>query len=62
MKFGHLGSAAWLLIGAAAALRASDGTRIAPGGGVWSDTANWQDQAVAGAAGRPPPSPPPAAR
>ena len=47
MKFGHLGSAAWLLIGAAAALRASDGTWIAPGGGVWSDTANWQDQAVA---------------
>ena len=51
MKFGHLGSAAWLLIGAAAALRASDGTWIAPGGGVWSDAANWQDQAVAEGSG-----------
>ena len=27
--------------GAAATLRAADGTWIAPGGGVWSDTANW---------------------
>jgi len=36
---------------AAATLRAADGTWIAPGGGAWSDTANWQDQAVAEGSG-----------
>jgi len=51
MKIGHLGAVAWVVIGAAATLRAADGTWIAPGGGAWSDTANWQDQAVAEGSG-----------
>jgi len=37
--------------GAAMTLSAADGTWVAPGGGVWSDTANWQDETVAEGSG-----------
>ncbi len=51
MKIRRLKVVAWLLFGTAATLLAADGTWVAPGGGAWSDTANWQNQTVAEGSG-----------